>query len=70
MSKKIMYDGSCDGVCYECACQECYGECAMTCRITSHPEENAIMSGVEENGHVIDCTEYIPCPPEEDDDDV
>lgn len=64
MSKKIMYDGSCDGSCSECECQECEGNCAMNCYVTSYPEENAIMD--TEDGHVIDCTEYVPHLEQED----
>lgn len=60
MSKRLMWDGSCDGKCSECECQGCEGSCALRCGVTGHPEENAVVNGVEEKGHVIDCTEYVP----------
>lgn len=66
MSKRLMWDGSCDGSCYECECQRCEGSCALRCGVTSYPEENAVVNDVEEKGHVIDCTEYVPHLEQED----
>lgn len=51
-----MYEGSCEGSCHECICQNCEGNCAMNCLIDSYPEKIAKMN--DEEDYVVECMEF------------
>ena len=54
MSK--VYDGDCGGICYECRCTGCRGQCAMHCFITGNIDEITLMDDNED--YVRECPEF------------